>query len=143
MAKVKQSTLSELRDRILRERGVPLRRKRSEGLVIARQPPKDGRKTQSMLLLEYQYQRPIEELLQGPIRRVARRLGLDYTTISKWKKLLKLWPPGYCPHHKARYDDYCHLCWLEEIERYSAQAGQEQRAAVDAELTYSGGFEHE
>lgn len=53
--------------------------------------PHDPRKTLAMRLLEAQFDCPIEELLVlGGIREVGNRLGIDSSTVSKWRLRLGL-----------------------------------------------------
>ncbi len=48
--------------------------------------------TISMQLLEYRFNTPIEKLLAPhlPLNVVADRLGIDFTTVSKWRGILGL-----------------------------------------------------
>jgi transcriptional regulator with XRE-family HTH domain len=49
-------------------------------------------KTPLMLLLEGQFGQPIEELIAGPdeLKDLAKRLGVNFSTISKWRHKLGL-----------------------------------------------------
>lgn len=46
-------------------------------------------KTKAMMLLEHQLEKDISVLLQlGSLSQLERQLGIDRTTISKWRKRL-------------------------------------------------------
>ena len=51
---------------------------------------KDKHKTLTMRILEQQFQTPIEELIAygDSLKNIAAELGLDISTISKWRKQL-------------------------------------------------------
>ena len=49
----------------------------------------------------------IEELLKGPLSMVAVALGVDKSTVSKWRKNLGLVPVAYCHKHHERFHDFC------------------------------------
>ena len=70
-----------VRNRVLSELGV-----KRENLV-----KRDG-KTPLMLLVEERFGKPVEELIAGPtpIKEVAARLGIDLTTVCKWRQKLHL-----------------------------------------------------
>ena len=52
---------------------------------------RDPKKTLAMHLIEVQFDRSIEELIaEGEIREVGKRLGLQRSTISVWRKRLGL-----------------------------------------------------
>ena len=54
-------------------------------------PPPDPRKTLIMRLLEDKHGLPMEELLlMGDLEEVGEMLGVDQSTISKWRKRLGL-----------------------------------------------------
>ena len=47
-------------------------------------------KTHLMKYIELQFGKPLPELIaKGTIYDVAKRLGVDYSTISKWRKVIK------------------------------------------------------
>ena len=50
-------------------------------------------------MVELHFGKPIEELLvQGSVRTVAKRLGVDFSTVSKWKARLGLtWTVDHLP----------------------------------------------
>ena len=65
-----------IRERMLAKRGIVLSIKR---------------KTTAMKLLERQFGLSIEELIKdGKLEDVARQLGLEQSTISRWRKILGL-----------------------------------------------------
>ena len=47
-------------------------------------------KTTAMLLVELELGVPIEQALEGSLSVVAKRTGMDFSTVSKWKKRLGL-----------------------------------------------------
>ena len=48
-----------------------------------------GQKTPLMLLLEHTYTQPIETIIgSGSLSDIAKRTGVDNTTISRWRKKL-------------------------------------------------------
>lgn len=79
----------ELQDLVLKRRG--LQRAGRGRLVTTPVPPPDGRKTLAMRILESKFSMPIEALLQGgTLQEVADKLGIDFTTVSLWRKRLGL-----------------------------------------------------
>jgi len=53
--------------------------------------PSDTHKTLAMKLVERRFGVPIEELLvEGMLQEVGTLLGIDQSTVSKWRKLLGL-----------------------------------------------------
>ena len=93
-------TSAELRERILRERGL-LKQKAKKGVRrsrLVRNPAdsltvKASDKTDKMRYLEIKYGKPIEVLLlSGSLTEVVKSLHdeVDFTTVSKWIKKLKL-----------------------------------------------------
>lgn len=84
----------DIREKILKEHGL-ISQQRAKGkqrrLVI--QPPyiPIASKTTLMELLETRHKKPIQKLLlAGSLTVVAKNLGIDFTTVSKWKKRLGL-----------------------------------------------------
>lgn len=72
-------------------------------------------RTPLMMLLEEQLGRPIEELLDGPLAVVAVYLGVDESTVSKWKTKLHMPAGQHCYHHKRWYSTpQCPECKGEE-----------------------------
>ncbi len=54
-------------------------------------PPSDPHKTLIMMLLEDKHGQPMEELLMaGTLEEVGGTLGVDQSTVSKWRKRLGL-----------------------------------------------------
>lgn len=88
---------------ILRKRG--LEPEEHGGLKTQEIAPADGNKTLAMRLIEVRFGRPIEELLKveryenlGPI---AQRLGIDVSTVCKWRLKLGLREPRDRTPHDA------------------------------------------
>lgn len=78
-----------LRDQILKRRG--LQPTEYTGLEETSVPPSDGVKTLTMRQIEARFNRPIEDLLvEGNLNQVANRLGVDFTTVSRWRERLGL-----------------------------------------------------
>lgn len=80
---------------ILRRRGVVPEQYR--GLKPKEIKPDDGTKTLTMRLLEREFGVPIEDLLHVPLygrlEPIAERLGIDISTVSKWRLKLGLREP--------------------------------------------------
>ena len=84
------SELSSIRRRILKRRGVVLEPQTGKPLPYF-EAPAPFRKTPTMKLLELRFQQPITHLLaSGTIYECAKRLGIDATTVSKWRKRIRL-----------------------------------------------------
>lgn len=80
------TNLNALRQRILKERSVEFK-KVSRKPVTLDETPVPFTKTRLMQLLELKYHKKIEALIfTGTIYEVEKRLGVDATTISKWRK---------------------------------------------------------
>lgn len=78
-----------LQDGILKRRG--LSPSTQGGLRRTKAPPADPNKTLAMRLLEAQFEVPIEVLLQeGSLAEVGALLGIDESTVSKWRLVLGL-----------------------------------------------------
>ncbi len=78
-----------VRRRILKERG--LVRTGQGHLAPETKEPDDPNKTLAMRLIEARLGEPIEELLmRGSIKQVGEELGIDETTVSKWRLRLGL-----------------------------------------------------
>ena len=84
----------DLRKQILEERGlVSHQRAKGKGkrLVTILPTMPTGSKTTLMELLEARHHKDIRELLiTGSLTVIAENLGIDFTTVSKWKKRLGL-----------------------------------------------------
>ena len=79
---------STLRKRILKQRGVELEKHTRRAVSIA-DTPASFPKTNLMKLLEVKFSERIDKLLEGgTIYEVANRLGVDASTISKWRKII-------------------------------------------------------
>ena len=86
------SLKKSLRTSILRKRGLAKGKygKLTEPMVVSEIA--DAEKTLAMKLLEKQFSEPIEKLLDpnAPIDRVAKRLGINRSTVSVWRLRLGL-----------------------------------------------------
>ena len=47
-------------------------------------------KTRQMMLIELEWDLPIEDLLVGSLSQIAKRLDIDNSTVSKWKTRLQV-----------------------------------------------------
>lgn len=80
---------SQLRKRILKSRQVELS-KNTRKPVTYDDAPSIIDKTYLMKYVELKHGGKIEDLLYpGTIYEVAKRLGIDFTTVSKWRKLVE------------------------------------------------------
>ena len=85
-----KSTKAKLQEQILRQRKL-VDAGGYSGLTIDKLPPADGVKTLAMRLLEARFGIPIAVLLStGTLKEVAEFLGVDESTISKWRLRLRL-----------------------------------------------------
>jgi len=84
----------DLREQILKEHGLISHQKakgKGKRLVTHLPTMLTGSKTILMELLESRHKKDIRELLiTGSLTVVAKNLGIDFTTVSKWKKRLGL-----------------------------------------------------
>ena len=83
-----------VKDRILEERGLIKHQpaKYKHGKMVRIPPsPLDSLKTPTMKYLELRHRKTIQDMLvAGSLSQVARKLGVDPSTVSKWIKHLKL-----------------------------------------------------
>jgi len=80
--------ISKIRRQILKQRGVELAPHTKEPLQYA-DAPAPYHKTPLMKFIELKFQDKIENLIfNGTVREVGKRFGVDYSTISKWRKLI-------------------------------------------------------
>ena len=81
--------LSDIRKKILKQRGVELRRLTRKPVPIE-ELPSIFPKTTLMRLVEMKFKEKLENLIFiGTIYEVERRLSVDASTISKWRKIIK------------------------------------------------------
>ena len=86
---MEKTSSSQLRKRILKNRKVELS-KHTKAPVTYDEAPSIIDKTNLMKYVELKHGGKIEELLYpGSIYEVAKRLGIDYSTVSKWRKLVE------------------------------------------------------
>lgn len=79
---------SDIRRRILKQRGVELK-KLSRKPVSVDQLPAPYNKTRLMQLIELRFGKRLEDLIfKCTIYEAEKKLGVDASTISKWKKLI-------------------------------------------------------
>ena len=80
---------SDIRKRILKQRGVEFKRLSRKPVQIA-DLPAPYPKTTLMKLIELRFKDKLDNLIfTGTIYEVERRLGIDATTISKWRRLIE------------------------------------------------------
>lgn len=88
MPKEKTKSLKEIRQQILKQRGVEFK-KLSKKVIPVTEIPTSYTKTNLMKLLELKHNDTIENLImKGTIYEVERRLDIDASTVSKWRKLI-------------------------------------------------------
>jgi len=81
----------DIREAILKERGLHTHKTKSKHRrLVDTYPIPDGiTKTMGMRYLEEKFKKPIQELVStGSLSVVAKKLGTDPSTISRWKKRL-------------------------------------------------------
>lgn len=84
-----KQNLKKVRNRILERRGVVLE-PQTRTPIEYYNVPTDFKKTTMMRLLEMRFGQRIERLLAtGTIYEAAKRLGIDATTVSKWRKRIR------------------------------------------------------
>ncbi|KKM92850.1 hypothetical protein LCGC14_1214220 [marine sediment metagenome] len=79
---------SDIRKRLLKQRGVELKRLSRKPIPLE-ESPTPYRKTNLMRLVEYRFKAKLDDLIfKGTIYEVERAVGVDATTVSKWRKLI-------------------------------------------------------
>lgn len=80
---------AKLRKRILKQRGVELA-KHTKAPTTYDDLPSPYKKTQLMKYIELKFSDKLENILfqKGTIYEVGKRIGIDYSTVSKWRKLI-------------------------------------------------------
>ncbi len=79
---------SAIRKRILKQRGVELKKHSRRPTHVA-DLPSPYTKTKHMQLVEHQQSQRLEHLIyKGTIYVVGRRLGISPSTVSKWRKVI-------------------------------------------------------
>ena len=80
---------SKLRRRILKQRGVELA-KHTRTPTTYDDIPASYHKTRAMKYIELKFSDKLERLIfTGTERETAKRLGVDYSTVSKWRKIIR------------------------------------------------------
>lgn len=80
--------LSDIRKQILKQRGIELKRLSRKPVSVERLPA-PYKKSDLMQLIELRFKTHLEDLIfGGTIYEVAKRIGVDASTISKWRKLI-------------------------------------------------------
>jgi len=80
---------SEIRKKILKQRGVEFKRL-SRKPVPVEELPSAFPKSTLMRLVEMKFKDKLENLImEGTIYEVERKVGVDATTISKWRKIIQ------------------------------------------------------
>ena len=81
--------VSDIRKRLLKQRGVEFKRL-SRKPVSVEELPASFEKSTLMKLTELRFKERLENLIfTGTIYEVEKRLGVDASTISKWRKLIQ------------------------------------------------------
>ena len=82
-------TPAEIRRRILKQRGVALKKHTRKPIHVA-ELPSPYKKTRLMQLVEHQQGQRLENLIfTGTIYDVEKKLGVDASTVSKWRKIIE------------------------------------------------------
>lgn len=97
---------SSIRKQILRERGLTVTKpgkRKHRRLAVVPATSLDELKTPTMRYLELKFCQPIEELLLlGSLGSTAEQLGINFTTVFKWRKRLNLnYSPTNLPQCKG------------------------------------------
>lgn len=80
--------LASIRKRLLKQRGVELKRMTRKPTTID-DLPSSFRKTRAMRYVELKFGKRLEDLIAtGTLDSLEKKLGVDRTTISKWRKLI-------------------------------------------------------
>ena len=80
---------SDIRKKILKQRGVEFKRLSRKPVPIEELPSAYPKST-LMRLIEMKFKNKLENIItEGTIYEVEKRIGVDSTTISKWRKLIK------------------------------------------------------
>ena len=81
-----------VKQRIMQEKGITGFSAQSRKPLTPVDTPVSFHKTTLMLLLEQKFHQPIQDLIsptRGGIYDLEAKLGVDATTISKWRKLIR------------------------------------------------------
>lgn len=82
------TSAAELRRRVIKQRGVEFK-KGSRKPISVDQLPSPYKKTRLMQLIELRHGERLENLIyKGTIYEVEKRLGVDASTVSKWRKII-------------------------------------------------------
>lgn len=80
---------SKLKKKLLRDRGVVLE-KHTRNLITYADLPAPYKKSSLMKFIEAKYKDRVENLIfDGTLTDVAHNLGIDFTTVSKWRKIIR------------------------------------------------------
>lgn len=84
------TTQAALRRMILKSRNIGVLERGTRNPLPYSDAPSKFNKTYAMKLLELRYGTPVEELImEGNIYELEKRLGVDATTISRWRKKIR------------------------------------------------------
>ena len=84
-----KTDLAKVRKQILKGRGVT-QEKHTRRLITHDEEPAPFNKSPMMKYIELKHGDKLENLLwPGTIYEVAKRLGIDYSTVSKWRKIVE------------------------------------------------------
>ena len=80
---------SDIRKKILKQRGVEFKRLSRKPVPIEELPSAYPKST-LMRLTEMKFKNKLENIImEGTIYEVEKRIGVDSTTISKWRKIIQ------------------------------------------------------
>uniref|UniRef100_A0A6M3JLD5 Uncharacterized protein n=1 Tax=viral metagenome TaxID=1070528 RepID=A0A6M3JLD5_9ZZZZ len=84
-----RQSLSSIRKQILKQRKIEFKKLSRKPISIL-DSPVPFKKTNLMRLTEMKFDRKIEQLIRsGTIYELEKKLGVDASTISKWRKLIR------------------------------------------------------
>ena len=85
-----ETPITSLKKSILKQRGIAGFEPGTKKPLSIDQTPTPFNKTRLMQLLELRFNKPIAEILyDGNIYEVEAKYGIDATTVSKWRKLIR------------------------------------------------------
>ena len=79
---------NQIRKRIIKQRGIEFK-KLSRKPVTYDDLPAPYHKTKLMKYIELKFQKPLKDIIfTGTIYELEKKLGIDATTVSKWRKII-------------------------------------------------------
>lgn len=85
-----KTPITQLKKSIMEQRGIAQFEPKTKKPLRPEQLPTLFNKTIAMQLLELRFNKPIAEIVyDGSIYQVEAKYGIDATTVSKWRKLIR------------------------------------------------------